>query len=229
MKYFFILFMFVIFFFCKQDDFNKASVPEGAIWLNETIRRDIPIQGYAALVIWAQAATLRSDQPLTELALVTVDYMEVIEIVNKDSSVIFSEHYKYQNPKYFTTNEAGLYCRYPKWFDTGCNDEHSGVVNMVAYNDFLTLDISQTPTNIVHWWAPKLNYRQGAKYCVRARLKIEGKTAVQFGMDYWRTLNSGFNGYDFSCETSNNCEAWITDWVGETKGEFVTVVFPKRR
>lgn len=214
---------------CKKDDFDKVAIPEGAIWVGETIRRDTPIPGYAALAVWAQAATLKGDQSTDELALVTVDHWEVVEIVNQDSMVIYSEEYDFQSPKYFNANEAGLYCRYPRWFDIGCKDEHSEVVNMVAYKGFMTLDIAQTPSTVVHWWTPKLSYRQGAKYCIRARLKIEGKTSVQFGMDYWRTLISGFNVYDASCETSNNCEAWISDWIGETNGEFVTVTVPKRR
>ena len=229
MKKFFILFIPFIFSFCTKDELNRAVIPEGAIWLGETIRRDTPISGYSALAIWAQAATLKGDQPTTDQAMVTVDNWEVIEIVNEDSTVIYSEQYDFQSPKYFNTNEAGLYCRYPKWFDTGCKDEHSEVVNMVAYKGFLTLDVAQTPTTVVHWWTPKLSYRQRAKYCIRARLKIEGKTSVQFGMDYWRTLNSGFNVYDASCETSNNCEAWISDWFGETNGKFVTVTVPKRK
>ena len=113
--------------------------------------------------IWAQAATLEGDQSTSELALVTVDHWEVIEIVNKDSTVIYSEEYDYQSPKYFNTNEAGLYCRYPRWFDTGCKDEHSEVVNMVANQGFMTLDVAQTPTTVVHWWTPKLNYRIRSK------------------------------------------------------------------
>jgi hypothetical protein len=89
--------------------------------------------------------------------------------------------------------------------------------------------VAQTPDAIIHWWTPKLNFKPGAIYSVKARVQIDGSTAIQFGMDYWRTINSGFNVYDPTCQTSNNCEAWITDWVVDNQGDFVEVTLPQRK
>lgn len=203
-------------------------VPEGAIWHRETVRRDTPLSRFTALAIWAQAATMTGDQSPAEKAIITVDYWKVIEIFQGDSSVIYTEDYIYRKKRIFTVNEAGLYCRYPHWFDIGCLDVHDPALNMSALDDYLTIDISKTPNTILHWWTPKLRFRKGAIYCVECRIKVEGKTAVQFGMDYWLNLTAGFNRFDNTCQTSNNCEAWISDWLGDTHGNFITIRWPER-
>ncbi len=231
MKKLSIILLGLLFSFCikKEQKEEPGFIPDGAIWLEETIRRETPIPGYFALAIWAQAATIQPDQPETVTANIIVNYWKVIEIYNGDSTVIYTEDYDYEDVKTFNTNEAGFYCRYPKWFDTGCNDEHKQATNMSASNGFLVISMSKKSDVVLHWWTPKLPYKAGAIYCVESKLSIYGETAVQFGMDYWRTLNSGFNRFDESCETSNNCEAWISDWVGETNGEFELVTVPKRK
>jgi hypothetical protein len=180
------------------------------------------------MLIWAQAATLKSDQTVSTQALVTIDYWKIIENVGSTKNIIYEEHYDYNTVKTFTVDEAGLYCRFPKWFDPSCNDQHSIAYNMSAINSFLTINVSQTPDNIIHWWTPRQTIRPNASYSVEARLKVEGSTAIQFGLDYWRTLTSSYNWYDANCLTSNNCEAWITDWIGDTKGQFITVTLPSR-
>ena len=199
-----------LFIFCsKEETQQKPVIPEGAIWLEETIRRYTPLPDYSALAIWAQAATIQPNQPETVTANIIVDYWKVIEVIEGDSTIIYTEEYDYDEKKTFTKDEAGFYCRFPKWFDPGCKDKHDQAFNMSAHNGFLLINMSKIPDVVLHWWTPKLTYKPGAVYCVEARMSIYGETAVQFGMDYWRTLNSGFNVYDPTCETSNNCEAWI--------------------
>lgn len=207
---------------------ESSQIPHGAIWSKETIRRDQPAHGFNAIAIWAQAATMIPGQSQNIEAFITVDYWHVIEVYQGDSSIIFTEDYNYISPKHFTTNEAGLYCRFPKWFDPVCNDYHTVAFNMIAQNGLLHIDMSQTPDNIVHWWMPRLAFRQGATYVIVCRLKIVGATAVQFGMDYWRDLYVGYNMYDPTCQNSNNCEAWLTDWIADTDGRFITVYVPLR-
>lgn len=226
-----ILFFFVIFTItsCHYIEPDEIKIPEGAIWVKETVRRDTPLSKFLALAISGTTATMVGNQLPSTQALVTVNFWQVIEIIKGDSTVIYSEQYNFNYLRTFTKDEAGLYCRYPKWFDTICQDEHAVATNMVAINGALSIDVSNTPDRIVHWWTPKLSYRQGAIYCVRAKFKVEGATAIQFGMDYWVNLNSGFNVHDDSCNNSNNCEAWLSDWTGDTNGKFVTVTFPRRK
>lgn len=207
---------------------ESPQIPHGAIWKKETIRRDTPIPGFHAIAIWAQAATMVPGQSQNIKAAITIDYWQVIEVFQGDSTIIYTEDYNYEAPKYFTTNEAGLYCRSPKWFDPDCNDYHANAFNMRAQIGLLHIDMTKTPDNIVHWWMPRLNYKQGAVYVIACKLKIEGATAVQFGMDYWRDFYVGYNMYDPTCQQSNNCEAWITNWITDTDGFFVTVFVPVR-
>jgi hypothetical protein len=207
-----------------------ANVPEGAIWTRQTIRRDTPPDGYGAILIWAQTATQKGGQPGSVKAFVTIDYWKVIEEINANKNVLFEEHYDYSYRKGFTTGEAGLYVRYPYWFDPAALDYHAPAFNMFAQNGILSIDVSQTPDSIVHWWTQNRQPAQaGAKYSVEIRLKVEGACSVQLGADYYRNLTVGvIPNFDSSCLTSNNCEAWISDWIGDTNNSFVTVTAPLR-
>jgi hypothetical protein len=215
----------------EENAGNETSiVPAGAIWLKQTIRRDAPPDGYGAIIIWAQTATLKEGQPKSVRAFVIVDYWRVIEEVNSVKNVIYEEHYDYIERKEFSTDEAGLYVRYPKWFDPASLDYHTQAFNMYAQNGLLSIDTSQTPDNIVHWWLQKRQLiRVGARYSVEIRLKVEGQCSVQLGADYWRSLTApAIPNPGNTCQTANNCEAWISDWIGDTKGVFVTVTAPLR-
>jgi hypothetical protein len=213
----------------KSDGVKQESpIPEGAIWKKQTIRRDTPVNGFAAIAPWAQAATLKVNQSLADTAVIEIDYWSIYEIVNGSEKLVYTEGYDYSYIKTFSTNEAGLYCRMPSWFDTSCHDQHSIASNMAAYMGTLVIDVAKTPNNIVHWWTPKLVCVPNANYLIEARVKITGKTALQFGLDYWRTLTADFTVFDPDCILSNNCEAWISDWILPTQGEFITVRVPVR-
>lgn len=208
---------------------QSSIIPEGAIWLKQTIRRDAPPDGFGAVLTWAQTATLKGGQPKSVRALVTVDYWRIIEEFNAGKNVIYEEHYDYSSRKEFTIDEAGLYARYPRWFDPATLDYHAQAFNMTAQNGLLSIDASQTPDNIVHWWTPRQLIRPGARYSVEIRLKIAGDCSVQLGADYWRDLAvSPIPNPGDTCQTANNCEAWISDWIGDTGGAFVTVTAPLR-
>lgn len=211
---------------CKKEPIEQ-TVPDGAIFESQIIKRDSPPSGFSAVLIWAQAATMKGDQSQKEKALVTVDYMKTIKEIGTLRTTIITEEYNYSS-KTFSTGEAGLYVRYPKWFDTTARDSHIQAKNMIADNGLLVIDVRQTPDSIIHWWMPRVLIKPGAKYYAEVKLKVEGKCAVQFGSDYWRDLNVYFNVYDANCITSNNCEVWISDWVNDTKGEFKVLTFPIR-
>lgn len=206
-----------------DDGDGNTTIPEGAIWTSQTIRLNTPPAGFNAFVIWAQTATLKGGQSGSERALVTIDYWRAVEETDGGQIVLYEEHYAYNDLKTFSTNEAGLYTRYPRWFDPEANDEHFVAWNMRAQNGELTIDVSRTPDNIVHWWTPRQSIRPGARCLVEIRLKVEGKCSVQLGADYWRSLTSIAipNG-------DNNREAWISNWIGDTNGQYVTVTAPIR-
>ena len=226
-KYFFILLIVTILNGCGEgggnDSNENSTVPEGAIWTKQTIRVDTPPDGFGAFLIWAQTATLKGGQSRSEKAFVTIDYWKAIEEINSVQNVLYEEHYDYNDRKEFTTDEAGLYVRYPIWFDPASKDYHALAFNMFAQNSVLSIDVSQTPDNIVHWWTPRQSVKVGAKYSVEIRLKVEGKCSVQLGSDFYRSLTS-----IVIPNVDNNREAWISDWIGDTNGQFVTVTAPLR-
>lgn len=209
----------------KKEENSNSIMPEGAIWKTQTIKFENAPPNFSAMLIWAQAATLKSDQAKTIKAIVTIDFWKVLE---NSTNVIYEEHYDYSTQKFFSTGEAGLYCRFPKWFDSSCNDQHFTAYNMSAINSLLTIDVSQTPDKIIHWWTPRQIAKQNTSYSVEVKIKVEGSTAVQFGLDYWRDFIVSGNGWDANCITSNNCEAWISNWIGDTKGQFITITLPSR-
>ncbi len=207
---------------------TKPAVPEGALWVRQAIRRDTPPQGYQAIVIWAQTATLKGKQAREETAFVTIDYWKMIEETSSGARTIYQEGYD-QDQSRFSVDEAGLYVRYPSWFDLLSNDSHGPATNMRAEMGSLRIDVSMTPDRIVHWWMKERQLvRPGATYAVEIRLRVDGKAAVQLGSDYWRNLTIGYNRYDETCRDSNNCEAWVSEWIGDTGGEFLTVRVPVR-
>lgn len=212
---------------CNNSIIENSIVPEGAIFASQSISQENPPSGFGAIVIWAQAATLKGGQSQTEKALVTIDYMKTIEEIGTSRTTLNTEEYNYSN-KAYSTNEAGLYVRYPKWFDPAAKDYHTQATNMVANNGFLVIDVSQTPDNIIHWWLPRVLIKPGAKYYAEVKLKVEGKCAIQLGSDYWRDLYVGFNVYDPNCISSNNCEAWISNWINDTEGVFKVITVPIR-
>ena len=212
----------------KASTNTNSTIPDGAIWTTQKIKHENAPPNFSAMLIWAQTATLTSDQPKTTKALVTIDYWKIIENVGNTKNIIYEEHYNYSTQKYFTTDDAGLYCRFPTWYDTICHDHHDFVFNMFAINSLLTIDVSQTPDKIIHWWTPRQTVNPNATYSVEVRIKVEGNTAVQFGSDYWRNLTAKFNWWDANCVTSNNCEAWISNWITDTQAEFITVTLPNR-
>ena len=137
----------------SSDSGSSSGAPQGSVVPTKIIRFDSPPAGYTAIVIWAQTATLAGGQSSAEKAFVTVDYWKMIkETPTGVKTTIFENHYDYNTPKSFTVDEAGLYLRYPTWFP---NDSHTQATNMVAQNSFLTVDVSKTPDNIVHWWASR--------------------------------------------------------------------------
>jgi hypothetical protein len=212
----------------EKSDTTNSSYPDGSIWKNQTIKFEFAPANFTAMLIWAQAATMKSDQPTSTKAVITIDYWKIIENVGTQKTEIYIEHYDYSTPKTFSINEAGLYCRFPSWFDASCNDQHDFAYNMSAVNSYLSIDVSQTPSKIIHWWTPRQVANPNTTYSIEVRLKVEGSTAIQFGLDYWRTLTAPSNGFDPNCVTSNNCEAWISNWVGDTQGQFITVTLPNR-
>ena len=198
-----------------------ADVPDGAIWTEETIRQPYAPPGYSAVVVWGQAPTMEKDT--TETAFVEIDYMRVIERdASGNETIVTSEEYN-DGPRTLTDDEGGLYVRDPSWFKT---DEHTDLANSEIRDGVLTINSTEYPNNIPHWWTDRVTVNPGCRYYVRARVRVTGEVAIQFGSDWWRSLFASYIEAGGSCTLGNNCEAWISYWINDTAGEFVIVEVP---
>ena len=123
---------------------------------------------------------------------------------------------------------GGLYTRNPKWFDASAHNFATQAYNIKAAAGLLAIDVSQTPNSMIHWWTNRLTLTPGATYSAEVQFKVEGKTAIIFGSDWWRSTSAPAIDWAWDCTKTNNCEAWVSDWYGDTGGQFITVRVPNR-
>ena len=203
---------------------NKA-VPTGALWTKETLREPVIPENYQAALAWINTATVTPCTFSDEKALVEIKKITLIEKNQETGEEKILREFDYTQ-----TEERGfsgaLFQREPFWFGPGEGNPRSSVL---AYtNNGLVINIRQAPNNIYHGWTePRIDLREGALLVVEAEVKVSGHARLQLGVDYWKDKTSDYNGYDPNCQTSNNCEGWIGDWQGDTKGEFIKIRSPK--
>jgi hypothetical protein len=195
-----------------------CQVPKGAITKKQNITHEYAPKGWESVINWFQAATISQNNEGE--GKIVIDYIRVYEYnyVSKLSSVIFEENYD-ESFRTLSYDEGGLFKRNPKWY---ADDEHDEIFNSKISNGYLTIYVSETPCNIVHFWTDRFEINRDCKYYTEIKVKIIGKVGLQLGSDWWRTMNSSWSGLDV-----NNTEAWVSDWYGDTNGKFITIVAPK--
>ncbi len=150
--------------------------------------------------------------------------MKLIEVNNNSEQVVDSVDYNIDTVRTLNKNEGGLFKRFPRWFS---DNSHTIITNSIIENGLLKIIVSDTPDKIVHWWTERVNASPNCKYGLEIKVRIEGNVSLQLGSDFWRELNSPYNGYDPNCINSNNCEAWVSDWYSDTNGRFIIIRSPK--
>jgi hypothetical protein len=168
------------------------------------------MSSYSAIQAWMHCATLKNQGS----GLVEVDYFVLMDIRNGDTSVVDILNYR-DIERSLSTNEGGLFSRYPKWYES---------------NDFLPMDnsiirdgileIKPTSDKISHWWmngSGKYPRDPSIKYFIICRLRITGDIGVQIAADYYK---------DQAASWPDLTEAFHSPWLGDTKGEFITVRYP---
>jgi hypothetical protein len=190
--------------------------PDGAIWKSEEIFREKAPDGFQAIVGWVQAVSEVEEIP----GIVEVEYIKLIRAGQESEEQVFSEEFNSQELRM----EGGLFIRYPKWFATNENEP----MDLLVEGGNLKLDFSRGRDKIYHWWTERIPYEAGYDYYLEAKLRVAGNAAVQFGSDFWIDMNSDYSGYSKDCESVNNCEYWVSDWISDTNGEFVTIRAPKK-
>jgi hypothetical protein len=205
-----------------QSGVDKKLVPHGALWKKATILHASAPEGYNAAVAWINVATVFPCRDIQDPALIEIRSIKIIEQKTAAEEVIFE--------KIFETDEhqgwdGALFKRQPYWFGPG--EGKIGGVGIFTTGG-LVVNARQIPQNIYHGWTnPRVLVNREVQQVVEMEVRITGSARMQIGMDYWRDLDSDYNGYDPNCQASNNCEAWIGDWYGDTHGEFVTIRSPQ--
>lgn len=116
------------------------------------------------------------------------------------------------------------YSREPGWFTSGVAQ-----TKMVPkYTSVAAaIDLRTNPMGIFHAWTePRFEFQPGCDYLVEVTARVTGDARIQVGMDSWKGLSSEYNGWSEGCATSNNCQAFLGDWWGDTAGLFITFRAP---
>ncbi len=201
-------------------------IPHGAQHQKEVVIRAVPEPGFHAVLALMQAVTvLPCSSSSDSEAKVTLRNMHLIEQdpKNGNENIVAEVNFQQNAPVAF---DGALFPRLPHWYAE--NNGGSKETNITRQtDDGLEIDLSLAPQEIYHGWTnPKVSAKEGMRYIVEVEAKIVGAARLQIGVDYWRELNSGYNTFDLTCQTSNNCEGYVTKWFGPTGGDFQTIRVP---
>lgn len=159
-------------------------------------------------------------------ALIEFQSFEIVRLDPATGKLVVETTMKFGQSGGGTMFSGMQFKRKPEWFISGTADRQPAVMSQKS--GVFVIDLKSVSENIVHLWSdPRTKAAPGHAYGVRAKVRITGDARLQFGMDYWKGLDSAYNGWSEACAKSNNCEAWLGDWLGDTKGEFITVVSPR--
>jgi len=217
------IFKLVIIFIFITSFAMSQSVPSGAQLKNQKIKGSLPT-GWTSVLGWMHAATIEKEQD-GKTALITIDYFKFYEydLKTKTTKVIYEENYDEKNQRNLDENEGRLFPREPKWYNDNAEEGDNTIYNSKIKNGYLIIDVSKTPKNIVHWWMPQQEAKPNCEYYMEVSAKIEGFVGLQIGSDWWEYVGSPWCG-DEKC----NKLAWISDWYGDTNGQFIIITAPVR-
>lgn len=208
---------------CESSPSWQGSAPHGAIWEKETIHWDHVPAGYFTLVGWVNAATT---VPCADESTVTPRVeIRLVRIIARDAAgteTILTEI----DPRNQETFVGRLFPRVPKWFGETEGRNEKNIVTIS--DDRLSLDLGAVPLRVYHGWTePRIWIDPTSQYFLEIEANITETARLQFGIDYWRDLGSDYAGWDATCERSANCEGWVSNWYGNTYGEFQTFRAPQ--
>lgn len=205
-----------------------AEIPEGANWQKETIRRKIAPQGFGAVVGWINVVTSAPCVTKQSVAQVEIRSIKLIQLEQETNRETIIKEVRF-NGDDASSFERRFFSRMPYWFGETKGSRVRFYHDIDKINDdVISIDLTKISRRIYHGWtAPRSAANQNVLYFIEVDAKIIGEAKLQMGMDYWSDLDALYNGYDEHCNGTNNCEAWISDWYGDTGGQFVILRVPK--
>lgn len=207
---------------CESSIAWPGSAPQGAIWEKETIHWEHVPANYFTLVGWINATTA---VPCADEDAVTPRVeIRKIRIIARDTGgreTVAAEI----DPRDTDTFVGRLFPRVPEWFGETEGRNEKNIATRT--DDRLSLDLGQVPLRVYHGWTePRIWIEPNRQYLLEIEANISETARLQVGIDYWRDQNGDYTGWDGTCEHSANCEGWVSNWYGNTYGEFQTFRAP---
>ncbi len=199
-----------------SDAIARLDVPFGAQQSKEVIWRDTTPPSFHVVLALMQGVTVApcSGQE-GEIAIRAIRLIErdpatggekVVSEVMDFSSVSGKAAFKYE-----------LFSRLPIWYSGASSQPNENTVKRDGSE--LRINLSEVPTQIYHGWTePQVPAKSGMNYLVEMEVKITGSARLQMGIDYWKAVGLPFNGFDWECQKSNNCQGYLSNWYGPTDG-----------
>ena len=209
---------------CRQSVEWLDDAPHGALWKHEVIHRAEAPVGYTALVGWINAAThVPCRDESADIPSIEIRAIRIIERDVSSGEEFVAAAIDPNDPGHFI---GRLFPRVPSWF--GETEGDPGTDIALHQKDRIMLDLSRVPLRVYHAWNdPRIAVAPGHQYVIEIEANISKTARLQFGIDYWRNMNVDYAGWDPSCVNSTNCEGWVSDWYGDTHGEFMTFRAPR--
>lgn len=227
---------------------NLPLVPSGAIWKNEHHHpgRETPPPNFHAAISHITVVNAVSCDT-GGASRVSIRSWKVYEQRGKNSPKRLLQTITFNATSEENVDAGGIFPRIQmtargheveKWYGetdgTGENDlvyDYEGGV----YNVFP----GKVARRLFHnWTGRRLDNKRDARYLVEMEVAIVGPARLQVGLDWWRGMDNAYSGFDLHCEDpkseknrspypANNCESWMSEWVGDTGGKYVTIRVPR--
>ena len=207
---------------CRNSVSWKKNAPHGAIWEKETILFEKAPADYTMLVGWINATTtIPCEDTSATRPEITIRKLSIISISESGEQQVVETIDPMDGDRFV----GRLFPRIPKWFGETEGRNDSAVA--VTTGEGLNLLVSAIPLRVYHGWTePRIVFDPTLRYGIEIEARISETARLQVGLDYWRDRESDYKGWDATCRSSNNCEAFISDWFGNTGGEFRTFIAP---
>lgn len=202
------------------DVVNRLTVPLGAQHREATVWRQSAPDNFRAVLALMQVVSVAPCVRINgEPAKVVVYAMRLIErdqVAN--SEVVVSQVTDFSATR-GTVFKASLFQRLPHWYPENGTVSNPAPGMTEVQNGVLTINMESALESIYHGWTePQAEAKSGMVYAVEMDVEISGPARLQMGTDFWRYAGAPDNGFDQSCQKSNNCEGSLSQWFGPTNG-----------
>ena len=197
----------------SQENLSFGKIPFGAPHPINKVFYENPVGSNTFVHPWFQAATCFN---ISNNGYVEIEYAKVIQMDNLGITTIL-QSIDYDESGSLNDTEGRLYLRNfedndffffeNEWTNMSNSNQNGGV---------LRIDVGEFPDYVSHWWVERFMGNVNYKYFVEVKMKIVGDIGVQIGCDYYQNMN----------DNEGVLEAWVSDWYGNTNGEFITVTIP---